>query len=304
MAWKKLGRIFCPDGSSEWMATHAMIPVAEHLQGDRYRIHFTARDTQNRGHGAFLEIDMNDPTTVVMLHNEPTLLPGELGGFDDSGALPNALVKHGDRTLLYYSGINLGVTVKIRNAIGVAEWDEKTKKFAPLFRGPIIDRTRDCPHFVGTPEVHFEDGKFRAWYTACTHWEDTPYGPKHYYHIEYCESADGMRWQRDGTIAVPLRDEHEYALSGPRVVKQDGIYHMWFCARATKDAASYRILHATSTDGVRFTRDGAMGLDVSPQGWDSGMVCYPFVFDHAGKRYMLYNGNDYGKTGFGIAVWE
>jgi hypothetical protein len=26
------------------------------------------------------------------------------------------------------------------------------------------------------------------------------------------------------------------------------------------------------------------------------------VFDHAGCRYMLYNGNGYGKTGFGLAV--
>jgi hypothetical protein len=34
------------------------------------------------------------------------------------------------------------------------------------------------------------------------------------------------------------------------------------------------------------------------------MICYPFVFDHAGSRFMLYNGNGYGKTGFGIAVWE
>ena len=27
------------------------------------------------------------------------------------------------------------------------------------------------------------------------------------------------------------------------------------------------------------------------------MVEYPFVFDHRGSRYMLYNGNGYGATG-------
>jgi hypothetical protein len=26
------------------------------------------------------------------------------------------------------------------------------------------------------------------------------------------------------------------------------------------------------------------------------------VFDHKGERYMLYNGNGYGQTGFGLAV--
>jgi len=34
------------------------------------------------------------------------------------------------------------------------------------------------------------------------------------------------------------------------------------------------------------------------------MVEYPFVFDHKGGRYMLYNGNGYGRTGFGIAVLD
>jgi hypothetical protein len=44
------------------------------------------------------------------------------------------------------------------------------------------------------------------------------------------------------------------------------------------------------------------GIDVSPKGWDSEMICYPFVFNHAGSFYMLYNGNGFGATGFGLAV--
>jgi hypothetical protein len=28
------------------------------------------------------------------------------------------------------------------------------------------------------------------------------------------------------------------------------------------------------------------------------------VFDHAGQHFMLYDGNGYGKTGFGLAVRE
>ena len=33
----------------------------------------------------------------------------------------------------------------------------------------------------------------------------------------------------------------------------------------------------------------------------SKMVCYPCVFSCNDKWYMLFNGNGYGKTGFGIA---
>jgi hypothetical protein len=34
------------------------------------------------------------------------------------------------------------------------------------------------------------------------------------------------------------------------------------------------------------------------------MVEYPWVFDDNGRRFMLYNGNDYGRSGVGLAVWD
>ena len=40
------------------------------------------------------------------------------------------------------------------------------------------------------------------------------------------------------------------------------------------------------------------------RGGDSEMIEYPFVFDHDGQRFMLYNGNGYGRSGFGVAVWR
>ena len=45
-----------------------------------------------------------------------------------------------------------------------------------------------------------------------------------------------------------------------------------------------------------------IGIDVSPTGWDSDMIEYPCVFEHKGRRYMLYAGNKFGATGFGLAV--
>jgi hypothetical protein len=34
------------------------------------------------------------------------------------------------------------------------------------------------------------------------------------------------------------------------------------------------------------------------------MVEYPWIFGSYGRDYMLYNGNDYGASGIGLAVWE
>ena len=76
---------------------------------------------------------------------------------------------------------------------------------------------------------------------------------------------------------------------------------MWYSHRGS----SYRIGYAESNDGIRWQRmDGNCTIDVSGFGWDTDMVEYPHVFDHGGARYMLYNGNNYGKTGFGLAVLE
>lgn len=304
MKWEKLGRIFCADGHSDWMYSHAMIPIAERIDGDLHRIYFSPRDKLNRGRGAYLEIDMRYPTKVIKVHPRPILEPGALGCFDDSGALPNSIVRAGGRKMLYYTGINLGVTVKIRNSIGLAEWNEQLHRFERCFDGPIIDRTRDRPHFVATPEVLYEGGRFRAWFTSCIGWSPHSDGPKHHYHLEYAESNDGITWERNGRVAIDFRDEYEYALGVPRVIKDGDVYKMWFCSRATVDCPTYRIRYATSSDGIEWERhDDLVGIDVSQSAaWDSQMICYPFVFDHCGARYMLYNGNDYGRTGFGIAV--
>ncbi|HIK79325.1 MAG TPA: hypothetical protein EYF94_00125 [Porticoccaceae bacterium] len=307
MQWSKLGNIFCADKHSDWLYSHAMIPVPEQLDGDLYRVYFSSRDKLNRGHGAYVDIDMRNPTKVLNISSETILAPGEQGCFDDSGALPNSIVQYNGRKLLYYTGINLGVTVKIRNSIGLAEWDEALGRFERCFRGPVIDRTRELPHFVATPEVHFQDGRFRAWFTSCVRWQEQEPGQeaKHFYRLEYAESKDGVNWDRDGTVAIDFADEFEYALGVPRVIQDADGYKMWFCSRATKDCPTYRIRYATSPDGINWDRQpGDAGLPVSESGWDSKMVCYPYVFDHAGSRYMLYNGNDYGKTGFGMAVLD
>lgn len=303
MKWRKLGHVFCPDGSSDWMHTHAMIPIAEQIDGDLYRIYFSPRDKANRGHGAYLEVDMRAPAKVLRLHPTPVLTPGALGCFDDSGALANTIVTVANRKLLYYSGINVGVTVPIRNSIGLAEWNEQSHCFERRFAGPIIDRTRDFPHFVAAPEVMLEGGKFRAWFSRCVRWEARPEGARHYYNLEYAESADGIVWARDGETAIDF-DEHEYALTVPRVLKRGDGYEMWFCSRATADCPTYRLRRAVSRDGRTWTREKDAGIDVSASGWDSEMICYPHLFDHRGERYLLYNGNGYGRTGFGIAIME
>jgi hypothetical protein len=55
---------------------------------------------------------------------------------------------------------------------------------------------------------------------------------------------------------------------------------------------------------VTWSRADSLGLTPGGDAWESEMVEYPCVFDWNGRRYMLYNGNEYGRSGVGLAVLE
>lgn len=300
MKWKKLGRIFCPTGEIEWMRSHAALPIAERIADDVFWIYFTSRDLSNRSYTCFLIVDINKPNEILEMSAFPVLSPGSLGEFDDSGAMATWLTFHQGKKFLYYVGWNLGVTVPFRNSIGLST-SVRNGEFTRYSSGPIVDRSMHEPHFCASCCVLSGEDFWRMWYVSCTGWRMREGKPEHRYHIKYAESHDGINWQREGLVAIDFANDQEYAISRPSVIHDNDRWRMWYSFRGQ----SYRIGYAESEDGRQWKRlDSQVGIDVSTTGWDSEMIEYPFVFDHKGQRYMLYNGNGYGKTGFGLAVLE
>lgn len=302
MQWRKLGWIFSADGREPWLTSHAMIPTVERFFGSVVRIHFSPRDHQNRSNVGWLDVDLQNPTKVLRVSRQPVLSHGELGGFDDSGALASWFIEHDGRTFMYYIGYNIGATVQFRNYIGLAVSCDRGAAYVKQFRAGIIDRTHVDPLLAVTPCVLKEGDLWRMWYTSGVRWEAVEGArPRHYYHIKYAESDNGIDWVRTGRVCIDFGAPSEYAIARPSVLKVDNSYHMWFCCRGEK----YRLGYARSADGLNWSRDDSLaGLTVSASGWDSEMIAYPFVFEHGGRIYMLYNGNGYGAAGFGIAVLE
>ena len=86
------------------------------------------------------------------------------------------------------------------------------------------------------------------------------------------------------------------------VLKGSEKYEMWYAYRGGADL--YRIGYAVSPDGINWDRkDSEAGIDVSSSGWDSEMIEYAYVFESNDQRYMIYNGNNFGKSGLGLAQW-
>lgn len=299
MRWIKLGLVFCPRDNHPWMLSHAANTVAERVEGDLHRVFFSCRDAHNRSSIGWVEIDMRRPTEVLRVSEAPVIGPGRIGTFDDSGTSMAWLIRDGERRLLYYLGWNLGVTVPWRNSIGLAVSESPRQPFVRYAEAPIMDRNAVDPFSISYPCVLREGALWRMWYGSNLDWGPQQTDMAHL--IKYAESRDGIHWQRDGRIALPFQAPGEYAMSKPCVLREADRYRMWYSFRG----AAYRIGYAESGDGLTWERqDGRAGITVSTDGWDSETVEYPYVFDHEGQRYMLYNGNGYGRTGFGIAVLE
>lgn len=299
MRWRKLGLVFAPSGQHLWMQTHASLPVALRLEGNLYRVYFASRDSQNRSHIGFVEFDIGAPTNILRLSSAPVLAPGPLGCFDDHGTYAASIVSHEHDLLMYYIGWSPGARAPLfYSSIGLARSADGGENFSKMFAAPVMARSEFDPCLVTSPCVIIDEGRWRMWYVSGFKWEEAADGLHSYYHIKYAESADGVRWERKGLVCIDLRPG-ERNIARPCVVKDGDKYRMWY---SYNGGQGYRIGYAESQDGYAWARlDGEAGIDVSPSGWDSDAMAYPNVFTHEGTTYMIYNGNGFGRDGFGLA---
>ena len=72
-----------------------------------------------------------------------------------------------------------------------------------------------------------------------------------------------------------------------------------------KSFRAYRLGYAESLDGYAWTRmDEQLSLDVTPGSFDSDAIMYAAPIQIDDKLYVFYNGNDFGRDGFAVAVLE
>lgn len=304
MRWKKLGLLITPQ-PYPWMVSHVQNPFSEHIEGDLFRIHFAARDQQNRSRGGTAIVEISDHPKVIKIPDDPYLDLGPLGAFDDSGVMPSCIVHQDGKKYLYYTGWSRGYHVPFFFFIGLAISEDRGKTYQKYSLAPVLGRTPHTPFMTGAPWVIKENGIFRMWFSCCTRWEKLSEDakPKHYYNIQYAESDNGIQWQTKGQVCVGLKKD-EYAIGRPIVSKDHNGYNMWYSFRSSGE--TYRAGYAVSKDGLTWQRqDKKAGIETSQAGWDSTMICYPCPLDHKGKKYLLYNGGEnYGETGAGLALLE
>ncbi|ARQ56994.1 glycosyl hydrolase family protein [Rhizobium sp. Kim5] len=300
--WQRLGRVIEPRANQSWWQSHASYPTALVRADGLVDVYFSVRGASNRSSLARTTLSVAPDRFVIVSEPEgPLLEPGRRGAFDADGVTVGCVVRDGDRILAYYLGWTVGVSVPFTNFIGLAIADGEKGKFRRYGQAPIVGRSEVNPFTVGYPWVIRGETGYIMWFGSHLLWGEQGLDMEHV--VKMARSSDGLEWTPDQKTIVPLigrRDPAEFAISRPTVVhEKDGSYSMWYARRRPH----YEIGYAHSTDGENWTRNDQMFmLNGEPQEWEESEQTYPCVFDVGGYRYMLYNGDGYGGTGFGLAV--
>jgi len=283
---------------------------------DFVRVYFSTREVDATGkflsHIAF--VDMCRNLQDVIRVSDQTVVPlGDLGCFDEHGIFPMNVLRHGDSIFGYTCGWNRRVSVSVDTAIGLVKSTDDGKTFQRFASGPVLAASLHEPYLVGDAFVQFIDNRFHMWYIFGTCWKRFEKNaiPDRTYKIGHAFSSDGIDWTKEEArqiISDRIGPDESQAL--PTVVQINSRYHMFFCYRHSFDfrinkSRSYRIGHAWSDDLQTWSRDDDNPLlEGTPGGWDADMQCYPHVFECGGKVHLLYNGNEFGRFGFGVAILE
>ncbi len=299
MKWEKRGMIFRPDGTSRWARHTALQPTPLLIKDDVIRVYIGMRDDEGVGRVGYVDVNAADPGEIIAVTADPCLDIGIPGAFDDNGVIPCAVVSRDEGVFLYYAGYQLGHRVRFIAFSGLAVSRDGGASFTRFAQVPIIDRTDDEILFRAIHSIMYDDGRWKAWYGAGSSFRAGQSKTLPCYNIRYMESPDGIRFPSKGQVVLDVRDD-EHRVGRPYVIKVAGQYKMFFGAGSEDEP--YKLAYAESTDGVHWERrDESLGITLSNEGWDSEMMAYPAVIAWKDKIYMFYNGNDYGKTGFGYA---
>ncbi|MFC6788857.1 hypothetical protein ACFQE0_03985 [Methylobacterium komagatae] len=314
MRWDRLGLVFdlrehpLPFGIGEF----AQGPQALVLE-DRVRVYLSTRsrdpDGKFRSLVGFADLSP-DLSRVMGVSEAPVIGPGDLGTFDEHGIFPMNVLAHEGRILAFTTGWSRRVSVSVETGIGLAISTDGGLTFTRHGTGPVLSATVNEPFLVCDGVVRVIGGLFHMWYIFGTAWTRPEPGAEaeRVYKIGHATSADGITWTKDeGRRIVPDRLGPNECQALPTLFERDGRYHMVFCYREqvgfrTDPSRGYRLGHAWSDDLAHWTRDDeGLALPRQPGAWDGAMQCYPNAFTCDGATTLLYNGDAFGRFGFGAA---
>jgi len=308
MRWIKRGHVFKTDKQYSWMNSHAQCPTAIVLE-DRIRIYFSARLENQQSLPTFIDVGKENPQRIIAINSNPVLERGRRGTFDENGIIPSYFINKDNQLYFYYAGWSQCRNVPYKNFTGLAISSDNGLTFLKHSEAPVLTLNQFDPLSATGPCIISKNNHYIAIYSTGIDWLEIDGKYEHTYLLTYAISNDAISWIPSGRRIINAENEF-VAHCKPTIIEHDNIFHMWFSKRGSHNFrksgdTAYRLGYAFSTDLINWTRDDEKaGIDVSEEGWDSEMICYPHIVKVDNRYLMFYNGKGFGKSGFGYAELE
>lgn len=298
MRWLKKGLIYGANENNWWMNNSALQPTPIVI-GNIIRVFVGFRDVNGVGRIGYVDVDAENPSNVIKVKETPCLDIGEPGCFDDNGVVPCAISKVGEKLYLFYAGYNIGYHVRMTIFSGLAVSKDNGETFHRVSKVPVMERTHNETLFRVVHTALYDNNKWKIYYGAGNKFIQGEKKTLPVYGIKLLQTEKIDDMDREGITCLENEGD-EYRIGRPYVIKDAGIYRMFFCKGTEK--ITYRLAYAESYDGISWERkDDKLNLELSEEGWDSEMMAYPAFVKYKGNAYLFYNGNSYGYAGFGYA---
>jgi hypothetical protein len=284
---------------------------------DFYRVYFSSRQknlTNGMPISDVLYVDFDKDFKTILDYSRKSILPKPiLGAFDEHGIFPFHPFRNSNGELFaYLSGWSRRTSVPVETSIGLAQSFDEGETFERLGPGPVLSASINEPFLVGDPFLLEEFDELHMFYIAGISWKyfDEESGPQRVYKIKKATSLDGLSWIKSNANLIDDVIGNDECQALPTVVKFKNRYLMAFCFRSaygfrTDPKLGYKIDFAVSTDLVYWERSkNQIEITEHRSGWDQDMKCYPNLNLLNGRLHLLYNGNNFGKIGFGLAVGD
>tara|TARA_B100000614_G_C14513023_1_gene479362 strand:+ start:32 stop:958 length:927 start_codon:yes stop_codon:yes gene_type:complete len=297
--WDKVGLIYSLNNNTnnKFLNSHASNPTAVEINDGIFRVFFSARDAQNRSSVSAFDIDM-ESFQVVNEFSKPLFQFDPNSDFFPDGISCSSVYKVENTKYLTFMGWINNENEHWRGLIGRVQLGNKLEIINES--SEILLNLNDYDKVsLSYPYVICDEGLYKMYYGSTIEWNHKNNEMLHV--INYAESKDGHKFYPKG-LAFPYIAGVAQAFSRPTILVQGNEKHAWYSYRGG-NGDKYKIGYAISKDNNVWNIElNKNTISTSDEGWDSEMVEYPFVFEYKKEIYMLYNGNQYGKTGIGLAV--
>lgn len=297
------------DSAAAWWHSHAQAPAPLVINDRLWRVYFHSRDAQNQARIQCIDLDPLDEMRVLACHSKPLLDLGPPGSFDSAGQGVSMVMMHAGRIRLYYMGMHLRQDVPYSIAVGLAISDDGLS-FRREVPGPVMAPGPKDPYFVSVGHIKETPDGFLCWYTSGDGWITTPEGVMDpVYGLRQATSSDGIHWHPQD-VAIPMTEDIA-GMTRPWLLEFDGGHRLFFSGRGARDFRdnpdhSYRLCSVNMTpEGDPDGPIEPVDFENPPQpgDWDYTMQAYPSVMPLKGGYVMFYNGDGFGRDGFGWASY-